>query len=142
MQIMPHTHFLSVHIISIIFIGHHLKWHIFHNFKSITFQPYALHGIIRQQAHFSHPKLAKNISTNPIITSALGRSFASELPMTPFSTTAARPVAIKNSEVAVLSTIARADDFLSLAIKNRISIIMPQTSRKYGNILFPPPSYF
>ena len=73
-------------------------------------------------------------STSPITTSALGSSLDSNPPTTPFSTTAASPVAIKKSDVAVLKIIASTEDFLSLAIKKSTSITMPATSKKYGNI--------
>ena len=67
MQCVSHTLGFCVQVARIEVVGFYLYAHIFHNLKSITFEPYAFYRIVCYEAHFVNTYLAQNLGTNAII---------------------------------------------------------------------------
>ena len=59
-EIMPHTHFLGVHIVLVIHIRLNLNRHILNNFETVRFKSDAFDGVVCHEPHAVHTELLEN----------------------------------------------------------------------------------
>ena len=65
---MPHALFLGAHVAEIVFVGLHLDWYIFSNFKSVCLQPDSLDGVVGHETHFSDAYLTEYLCAYTVVT--------------------------------------------------------------------------
>ena len=67
MEVVAHTVLLGAEIAFVVGIRRDFHWLIAHDFQAKAFEPYALDGIVRDEPHFRHAQIMKNVCADTVV---------------------------------------------------------------------------
>ena len=64
---MSHTFLLGLQVALIVGVGLHLNGYILHNFKAVSLQAHAFHGVVREEANLVNAQLSQDLCAYTIV---------------------------------------------------------------------------